>query len=295
MRKTRMDKVITFDMLRAFDCLARTLNLSETAERLGVTRQTVRRHISDLETFKGGALFVLNRHSYALTQLGSGSLAGARSMLRQAESWSKSAVSGPNSSQHLEYAQFEDNDGRHYFSQQHPVSTVSQNGDAIVQKSLAAWGSALAQIEAPEMAEARPYLVVYRRSAQGWVCVEVGEKSAYAKWFGWKWSKSAIGRLSEEDHAGDEFNRFIAEAYERIHDEGGVRLDHLYAHLPRELSDSPIPVSFQRLLMGCIFPDGTPALAVLVSISRDVKINGLSTEDSHLVSQDLIEEFDQSL
>ena len=56
-------------MLRAFDSLARTLNLSETAECLGVTRQTVRRHLSDLESHRGGALFTLNKQSYALTDL----------------------------------------------------------------------------------------------------------------------------------------------------------------------------------------------------------------------------------
>ena len=293
MSRSRREKVITFDMLRAFDSLAQTLNLSETAERLGVTRQTVRRHISDLETLRGGALFSLHKHSYTLTQLGLASLAGARSMLRQAESWSKAALSSP-SSQHLEYAEFEDSGGRRYLSQQHPVSMVSKYGGAILQESLAAWGSALGQIEAPEIAEVRPYLVLYRRSAQGWVCVEVGEKSAYAKWFGWKWSKSAVGRLSEDDHAGDAFNRFIAEAYERLHDEGGVRLDHLFAHLPREMSDAPIPVTFQRLLMGCVFPDDTPALAVLVSISPDVTITGLSSEDRQRVPKAIMEEFDQS-
>jgi hypothetical protein len=288
--KLQKERVITFDMLRAFDSLARTLNLSETSDLLGVTRQTVRRHISDLEGIRGGDLFTLQKHSYALTQLGIASLAGARSMLRQADSWSKAAVNGSNGSQHLEYGQFQDDEGRRYFSQQHPVNLVAQVGAPLVQKTLVAWGHALARIEAPEFSDVRPYLVVYRRNPDGWVCVEVGEKSTYAKWFGWAWSKSAVGRLSQEDRAGDEFNGFIANAYERIHDEGGVRLDHLFAHLPREVSDAPIPVTFQRLLMGCVFPDGTPALAVLVSISDDVTIDGLGA-DGLMVPQEVIQEF----
>ena len=279
-------------MLRAFENLARTLNLSETADQLGVTRQTVRRHISSLEEVRGGALFDLNRHSYGLTQLGVHSLSGARSMLRQAESWSRGVVTSPTGSQHLEYSEFTDSDGRKFLSQQQPVSSVARTGCLIVQRTLAAWAAAMAQIEAPEMAEVRPYLVIYRRSSGGWVCVEVGEKSAYAKWFGWTWSKSAVGRLSEEDHAGDNFNQFIAEAYDRIYGEGGVRLDHLFAHLPREISDEPVPVTFQRLLMGCVFPDGTPALALLGTISRSVMINGLTEEDIGSVSSELIAEFE---
>ena len=73
---------------------------------------------------------------------------------------------------------------------------------------------------------------------------------------------------------------------------GGVRFDHLFAHLPRESSDQKVPVTFQRLLMGCVFPDDTPALAVLVAVTGDVKIDGLTVKDRQLVSEDLITEFE---
>ncbi|MEO9827116.1 MAG: LysR family transcriptional regulator [Paracoccaceae bacterium] len=282
---------VTFDMLRAFDSLARTLNLSETAESLGTTRQTVRRHISNLEAFRGGPLFSLQKQSYFLTPLGTGSLPSAQSILRQAESWSHIAQNSPNRSQHLDYAKFINDEGRKFLSQQHPVSAVTRLGTPLVQSVLSAWGQSLAQIESDAMAKVRPHLVIYRRSNNGWVCVEVGDHSAYTKWFGWTWAKSAVGRLSEDDQAGNEFNRFIADAYERLHGEGGVRLDHLFAHLPREISEGPVPVTFQRLLMGCIFPDNTPALAVLVSVTSDVEIDGLGSLDTEGVSPDLINEF----
>ena len=143
------------------------------------------------------------------------------------------------------------------------------------------------------MVKIRPYLAIYRRSPQGWVCVEIGEASTYAKWFGWTWAKSAVGRLSGEDLAGNEYNQFIAEAYDRIQDEGGVRFDHNFAHLPRENSDHTVPVTFQRLLMGCVFPDGAPALAVMSSVTPDVQIDGLSAEDIASVPDALFKEFEQ--
>lgn len=290
--RSRQDIAISFDMLRAFDSLARTLNLSETAENLGVTRQTVRRHIINLESLRGGPLFSLEKHSYSLTELGKASLSGAQSLLRQGDTWSLGEVNSPGRSQHLEYAKLTDDEGRRFFSQQHQVSSISRKGTLIAQKALSAWGSALARIESEAMLDIRPYLVVYRRSAEGWVCVEIGDNSAYAKWFGWTWAKSAIGQLSSLDRAGNDFNSFIADAYERLHGEGGARLDHLFAHLPREISDNPIPVTFQRLLMGCVFPDGAPALAVLVSVTADVEIDGLSSEDLQSVSPALIAEFE---
>ena len=48
--------------------------------------------------------------------------------------------------------------------------------------------------------------------------------------------------------------------------------------MPRPDSATPVPVTFQRLLMGCIFPDGAPALAVLVVITDDVDIPLLPDE-----------------
>ncbi|MDU8910164.1 LysR family transcriptional regulator [Aestuariicoccus sp. MJ-SS9] len=266
---------VTVAMLRAFVTLSRTLNLTETSERLGATRQTVRRHISDLEAIKGRPLFSLERQEYVLTQYGREILADAESILRQVAAWSDRTSMTRRSSHWLEKAHFLDSSGREFHSQQHPISRIASSGPRIMKQTLAAWGQALTQIEDPAMAEVRPYLVVYRKDRRGWICVEIGEKSAYALWFGWAWSKSAIGRLSQEDNAGNEFNDFIADAYARIYGDGGVRLDHLYAHLPRESDDKAVPISFQRLLMGCVFPDGTPALAVLVLMTRDVDIDAM--------------------
>lgn len=292
MTRSTRERAVTFDMLRSFDSLARTLSLSRTSQELGLTRQTVRRQISSLEDIKGAKLFLLERNSLQLTQHAESALPGARSLLRQARFWSRPCAPG-SSSQYLERAHMTDSAGNSYYSQQHPVSSISLNGNQLMQRTLAAWGSASAMIASPEMERVRPFLVLYRRSAGGWVCVEVGEKSAYAKWFGWKWSKSAVGRLSEDDMAGDDFNSFIADAYERIYGEGGVRLDHLFANLPREVSDQTTPVSFQRLLMSCVFPDYAPALAVLVTITRQVEISDLPPEDAASVSDELISEFSE--
>ncbi len=91
---------------------------------------------------------------------------------------------------------------------------------------------------------------------------------------------------------GKRVYHFISDAYDRIHGEGGVRLDHLFAHLPRETSDHPVPVTFQRLLMGCVFPDGTPALVVMPDVTPNVEIDGLSQADRNSVSKELLEEFE---
>lgn len=283
---------VSVDMLRAFVTLAECLNLTRASETLKVTRQTVRRHITDLEEIKGEKLFTLHRHEYSLTQFGAESIPEAKSILRQIEGWSGSTNLARRSAKFLESAEYTDSDGRRFYSQQHSISTIAINGLPIMKAALAAWGNAQTQIEDAAMEVIRPYLVIYRKSAGGWICVEIGEESAYAKWFGWAWSKSAIGRLSQEDNAGDDYNDFIAGAYARIYSEGGVRLDHIYAHLPRESIEDPVPVTFQRMLMGCVFPDETPALAVLVLMTNQFEINDMKNNDLKPVPENLLMDFE---
>ncbi|MGJ5619512.1 LysR family transcriptional regulator [Sulfitobacter sp. MF3-043] len=283
---------VTVAMLRAFITLSKTLNLTKACDELKTTRQTVRRHINDLERIKGQPLFVVENREYSMTPFGKASVADAETILRHIETWSGQSQVTKQSSQWLEVSSYLDPDGREFFSQQQPMFRLASNGLPIMKTALGAWGMAQTQIEDPAMADVRPYLVIYRKGANGWVFVEVGKSSAYAQWFGWAWSKSAIGKLMQEDNVGDDFNEFISGAYARIYGEGGVRLDHLYAYLPKEGSDEVIPVSFQRLLMGCVFPDGTPGLGVLVLITNNIEIDALESVDVPGVPQELVMDFE---
>ncbi len=266
-------------MLRAFVVLSERLNLSKACEELGATRQTVRRHIAELEAIKGQPLFYVEDRQYHLTDFGAGSIDDAKFILRQIETWSGQSPLVRNSSLWLEKSQYTDPQGREFFSQQHPIFKIASTGLPIMKSALAAWGNAQTQIESDAMAQIRPYLVVFRKSANGWVFVEVGKHSAYSQWFGWVWSKSAIGKLLQEDNAGDDYNEFIAGAYARIYDEGGIRLDHVFAYIPKEGFDDPVPVRLQRLLLGCVFPDGTPGLAVLALVTNQIEIDALQDKD----------------
>jgi len=285
--QTKNTSGVTVAMLRAFVCMSRNLNLSKTCQELGATRQTVRRHISDLERIKGEQLFEVASRQYHLTPLGQASLEGAKSILLQMDTWSGRSSLRKNVSGGVESSQYIDDEGLEFFSQQHPVSTIAFNGLPLIKKALIAWGNAETQIEHKAMELIRPYSVLYRKGPAGWVFVDIGMESAYAKWFGWAWSKSAIGKLMSDDNVGDEFNEFIAGAYSRIYEEGGVRLDHLFAYLPKDGGD-PLPVTFQRLLLGCVFPDGTPGLSVLAVITKKIEIDALKDKDRPVIPEDLI-------
>lgn len=287
MYQTKSTGGVTIAMLRAYVCMSRNLNLSKTCQELGATRQTVRRHISDLETIVGEQLFIVADRQYHLTPYGKASLDGAKFILMQLDTWSGQSSLTRRFSAGLELSRYTDEDDREFLSQQHPVSKITSDGPPLLRKALLAWGTAETQIEHDAMEAVRRYSVIYRKGPAGWVFVDIGTESAYARWFGWAWSKSAIGKLMTEDNVGDEFNEFIAGAYSRIYEEGGVRLDHLFAYLPKD-GGPPLPVTFQRLLLGCVFPDGTPGLCVLAVITQNVEIDELKPEDRPRIPESLI-------
>ena len=287
MYESKSTSGVTVAMMRAFVRLSENLNLSKTCTELGMTRQTVRRHITDLERIKGEALFDVTDRQYKLTPYGESCLEGAKTLLMDIDIWAGQSSLTKSSTGGLEASKFVDADGREFFSQQHPVSKIAQNGLPLMKQAFKAWGASETQIFHPEMDAVRVYTTLYRESPLGWVFVDVGRESAYSRWMGWDMARSAIGKLFNDDNLSDEFNEFIAGAYSRIYEEGGVRLDHLYAWLPKEGGD-PLPVTFQRLLLGCVFPDGTPGLTVLVLITEQVEIDALPPESVPEIPKQLL-------
>ena len=265
---------LTFDMLRSFVTLAETLNVSVAAQAMRVTRQTLRRNLSDLEALRGVALFRLDGLRYVLTPEGEACLHEARTILAWGEAWDSRSRRSVRLVQGFEHAAYHGADGRRFYAQQHSLGTLAQDGLPLLRRAFAAWGQSLARLDTPEMDALRPYMVIFRRTGESWIFAEVGEKSAYARWFGLAQARSAMGTRYDDDGMGEEFNAFIARAYREVHDGGSIRLDHLHAQLPRGGSEY-YPVSFQRLLAGCVLPDGSQALAMLAALTNRVRIDAL--------------------
>ena len=80
-RKQTESHALLHEMIRSFTTLARTLNLTHAVKELGTTRQTLRRHIAQLEELKGVDLFVVKDRQYQLTEEGSRALPEALDIL----------------------------------------------------------------------------------------------------------------------------------------------------------------------------------------------------------------------
>ena len=281
-----------FEILRSFTTLASTLNLSETVHRLGVTRQTVRRHINTLEELKGAKLFELRNRSYSLTDAGMQCRLEAQAILDQTEDWLRNKSVRARSRGALERVSYKDEKGYSFHAQQHHLGRLWVDAPPLLRRAFEAWSQAELQLEHPAMTSIKAYRLVYRRLQNSWLCVEVGETSSYATWLGWEWAKSAVGRFSQDDPVGTDFDNFMSQAYHGVFFAGGARLDHIAGLIPRARNAEAIPARFQRLLLGCVFPDGEPALALFVARTNRVEISGLGPDDIPEMPAELLMEDD---
>ena len=272
MKKTQTLSIL-FELIRSFTSLADTLNLSKTVRNLGSTRQTVRRHIRLLEERMGETLFTLEDRQYHLTEAGVRALPQAQDLLVSGEAWLNNATGHINGLAHINY---EDDPKFSYYLQQHPLGRIWQDGSPLLQQAFQCWAEAKGELDAEAFAPIRPYLVVYRQLENSWICVDVGQESSFAKWQGWRWARSSVGTEIPDLPGGAGFANLLRQPFRDVRDQGTVRLDHIHTQLPDQSGAEMVPISFQRLLMACRFPDGAFALGSLVVRTYDIGIHGVS-------------------
>ncbi|MFK7875317.1 MAG: LysR family transcriptional regulator [Paracoccaceae bacterium] len=276
---------LLFEMLRSFSALAATLNLSQAVRELGSTRQTVRRHISQLEDLKGGALFDVSERQYELTALGLTVLPEAQDLLARSEGWIKGTTQLINGLQYLCQAS---DSAWNFYQQQQPISAVFESSSDLIRNVMRAWVDSGGYLEHPAMRPVRQDLMVYRRSGEKWLCVELGEKSSYVSWFGWADARSSIGRPLGKMPGGEGFARLVGQAHIEVETNQGVRLDHTFTQIPRIPDGDPVPICYERLLLAGKFPDDSFALLSTVRRTYDVEILGVSDEMLRQMPEDLL-------
>ncbi len=268
---TDVNQPLLFEMIRSFTTLAQTLNLSHAVTELNSTRQTVRRHISQLEELRGEELFQTRDRRYELTEAGEAALPEARELLMHARAWSKGQT-GVRSA--LQYLQAQAGDWV-FYQQQQPMGDIWYDESILLRETYRAWVMGAGEIENPALAHVRPYLMVYRNSDSGWICVEFGQRSAYVNWFGQDYARSSIGRPIARLPAGEEFGRMLDQSFLDIQTTQMARLDHVFTRMPGRNDAGPVTMAYQRLMMAGFFPDRSPSVMTLVVPTVNVKIAAL--------------------
>ena len=275
LRANNVPPALLFEMVRSFVTLASTLNLSHAVSDLASTRQTVRRHITLLEETMDMSLFIVEDRRYRLSPMGEQVLPSAKDLLARATLWANGQVLDQGYLQHL-HAEVED---WVLYQQQQPLGLIWDDPFVLPRETFRAWTMSGGEIESPSFAHVRPYLIIYRQSDVGWICVEFGQKSVYVNWFGQDYARSSIGRTIAQMPAGEEFSNLVYEAFEEVQAGQTVRLDHVYTRMPRGAAQKLAPVAYQRLMLSGFFPDKSPAVMSLVMPVGELKISGLDPQE----------------
>lgn len=276
---------LLFEIIRSFVTLARTLNLSHAVSELGSTRQTVRRHIAQLEEIKGGALFKLEDRHYRLTPLGEKLLPEARDLFARGQGWLNGTAHTING---LQYVSSCTGEGPPLVQQQHPIGEIFRSNNDLLRRALQAWAMSGGELEHDAMAEIRPHIMVFRRQDNNWLCVELGDECSYVSWFGWAKARSSIGRPLAVMPGGEGFGHLVNLAYMEVEASQGARLDHIYTVFPREPDGPPVPLAYERLLTGARFPDESFALVSVLRRTYDLKIAGVTDDMIRQMPEDML-------
>jgi biotin operon repressor len=282
---------LLFEMTRSFVTLARTLNLSHAVAELSSTRQTLRRHITQLETEMGVQLFNVEDRRYSLTKAGEAALPEALDLVARFTMWLRGTAKHHNN---MQYVNFALPNGWSFHQQQHPLSKVWNGKSVIMREALRAWAMSGGKIEAPELAHVRPYLIVYRLTQTGWICVEFGEECFYVKWFGWAKARSSVGRSIGNMPGGENFARLLEQPFSEVTNTQGARLDHVSTQVPRGEGERIAPIRYARLMMGGQFPDGSTALFALVEPIENIEIEGVDPTILSPIPADVMIKFDKN-
>lgn len=283
-----LNQPLLFEMLRSFTTLAHTLNLSHAVDDLNSTRQTVRRHIAQLEELRGEALFVVVNRRYELTPAGEAALPSALSLLGHGRLWLKGQIKDVDGLMGMSYT---DKSGWYYHQQQQPISIAWSNPSGLFRAAIQSWGEAQGALEHPRIARVRPYALIYRDTAAGWICTEVGEKSFYSRWWGWAAARSSVGRSLDQFPFGPELARVMDVPLREVQTTRGMRLDQVVTRIPRRPGEAPEHLVFERLLLGCHMPDGSFALMVVVDRPDTIRVAGLDQSSLEDMSDDVYVNF----
>lgn len=280
---------VIYEMLRSFVSVADTLNISKAVEQLGFTRQTIRRHLDDLEVITGGPLFEVRNRQYHLTDLGEQRISGARELASSLDEWIEDQYASPFEPKSILFNSA--NMDFVYYLQQHKLVNVWNSATPLVSSALSAWNSSEAQLENEAFASLKDYLLIYRKSRGNWLCTFVGQKSSYVSWLGLAWAQSAVGKIIGDDESNLYDYKFVISAYDSVMNWGSPRYDHIHTAFARDGAESLEPVNYQRLLIPLFLPDGEQVLGAMVARTNRLDFLDLEVGEIPPIADEMLMEF----
>jgi len=261
----------------SFREMAKTGNIQDAAQRIGVTRITLRDRVRFLESFHDAPLYVPGGGGIQLTETGRALHERTDAIIMNLEMLLAETFYDSKDPQLNEEA-------LKYFQQRYSLLKIKEQ-TPLIRIGYEDWQSCQGELGATGLAWLWQYILSYRSVPDGWLCIHIGEKSSYATWFGRSWAMSAIGYLSSTDPTGENYDLIATQGYFDVMRWGSPRLDHVHTALSRRKGEQVEWVSYQRLLLPCTLPSGEAVVVSLVARTNQIKIDALKGHDITLMAE----------
>lgn len=243
---------LLFGYVRSFVKLAYLGDVQKVASSLGNTRQSVKRHILELENLLNAQLFEHVGTVSTLTSIGALWLPKAQEFFEVA-----SAFLSRRGASRAEYQ-----------SSQVPLRMLlnDPSNSELLRQFARAWLAGDQTLSCSKLAPFIEDCVIYERQNGRWVSKKIGNKSAYYKWFGNEIALRSEGRLLEDMETGSDLEAEVAFLLDGIYVRGGLHFSEVACNLFAPGKYGRQPLLYQRLLAELLDEEQKPIVCSLIEI-----------------------------
>jgi len=259
-------------LLEGFLIVSDTLNISQAAKILGISRMTLQNRLKQLEKKCGYKLLEFDNHNrYKLTPRAENWVQEVRVWLRRGEdifSWVEERSTGLLHSFPLK-------DGEQFYCQQHSLMSLWKHETPYLVSMLETWIKAQGEFENPAIQLVRDNAILARMIDDKYIIMEIGKDAAMMSWLGEEWCRSAIGKPLSSTPMSSLADQIVTYSYRQSTLLGTPWYDHVSVELPRPVKDTKERAYYRRLVLPCKLLDGSSVIASVVEITDKLVISGL--------------------
>lgn len=253
MNREKYNINILFGYIRSFVGLAAVKDVSVVADQFSTTRQTIGRHVHELENMIGCELFASIGARSELTDSGRLWTSRASEILDLAAPFMVGAsVEGPR-----------------YRSTQVPLRVLLDEGSKSsprLREFVNAWMRCDKRLASPDLARFCSELIVYERRNGAWYAKQIGENTALSDRYGIEDTTVGAGMRVTEIMSGADLHDEVSFLLDAVYTRGGVHFSEVSCRLVNPITGLREPMLYERALVELTDDLGKPVIASLIQV-----------------------------
>lgn len=246
------DANLLYGYVRTFVKLAYSGNVNSVADRLGMTRQSIKNHIVQLENLLEAALFERVGTNSRLTDMGTLWLPRAQEFYEAASVFLRRT--GAKNAR--------------YRSTNLPLRMLikDETSSNLLRRFAHSYNLGANETDHPEFLQFREECIVYEVDQGAWGSQQIGSKTPFAQWFGVDAAQNSTGKPLSDMVTGDDLRDEISFALDECYLKGGLHFAEVACDYRTPNGDGRETVFYQRLLADMTKEKGRPQIVSLIDV-----------------------------